>query len=184
MMNHKKRPDRSSLKHSLFTPDPSRRMHFLHLKNLGTSIQQFEEFQHWLTSAGVQNLRPSSLTLACLIAFDGIATDTELKAAYSSCPQVSRCETAVRLDWKIGSRLDARHLSVWTTLALARVKEWEPYDLVCKHLVDTLCARTFKIRIPPTAGRVREPPPKTGVGWFKNPPPTSLGGLSPHGAAG
>ena len=178
-MNHKKRPNRSSLKHSLFTPDPSRRMHFLHLKNLGTSIQQFEEFQHWLTSAGVQNLRPSSLTLACLIAFDGIATDTELQAAYSSCPQVSRCETAVRLDWKIGSRLDARHLSVWTTLALARVKEWEPYDLVCKHLVDTLCARTFKISIASTADSVWEHLLKTAMGWLQiHLPPVLYGHVS------
>ena len=72
---------RSPLKHSLFIPDTSRRMHFLHPRNLGSSIQQFEALQSWLASSGVQDLRPASLTLACLIAFDGIASDNELQAA-------------------------------------------------------------------------------------------------------
>ena len=123
-------PRRSSFKPALFIPDPSRRMHFLHPRNLGSSIQQFEAFQSWLASSGVQNLSPASLTLACLIAFDGIASDKELQAAYAACRQASRFETAVRLDWKIGSRHDARHLSVWTTLALARVQKWQPYVLL------------------------------------------------------
>lgn len=134
---------RSSLKQSLFISDPSRRMHYLHPQNLGSSTQQFEAFQSWLTSSGVQELKPASLTLACLIAFDGIASDTELQAAYAACPQASRFETAVRLDWKIGSRPDARHLSVWSTLALSRVKEWEPYALAREHLVDVLSARAL-----------------------------------------
>lgn len=158
---------RSSFKHSLFISDPSRRMHFLHPQNLGSSTQQFEEFQAWLTSSGVQELKPASLTLACLIAFDGIANDTELQAAYAACPQASRFETAVRLDWKIGSRLDARHLSAWTTQALARVKEWEPYDLVRGHLVDALSARALTSCFASPAETIWEHLLTTAMGWLQ-----------------
>lgn len=178
-MNPKKRTRCSSLKHSLFTPDPSWRMHFLHPQILGSSIQQFEEFQHWLTSAGVQDLRPPSLTLACLIAFDGIATDTELQAAYAACQHARRCETAARLNWEIGRRTDARHISVWTTLALARMQECEPYVSAREHLLNVLSARALKISIASTADSVWEHLLKTAMGWLQiHLPPVLYGHVS------
>lgn len=142
MMQHQKF-SRSSLQHSMFVPDPSRRMHFLHSQNLGSATRQFEGFQNWLTHSGVKVLTPTSLSLACLIAFDGITDNAELQAAYSACPQATRHHTAVRLDWKLGNHLDARYLSVWTVLAIARVKDWEPYSMAREHLLGVLSAHAL-----------------------------------------
>lgn len=115
-------------------------MHFLHPQSLGSVTRQFEGFQNWLTHSGVKVLTPPSLSLACLVAFDGITGNAELQAAYSACPQATRHHTAVRLDWKLGDHLDARYLSVWTVLAIARVKDWEPYSTAREHLLSVLSA--------------------------------------------
>lgn len=124
----------------------------------------------------MQDLRPSSLTLACLIAFDGIVGDTELQAAYSSCRQASRCEKAVRLDWRINSRQDARYVSVWTTLALARMKEREPYASAREHLLDVLSVRALKISVTSTSESVWEHLLTTARGWMQTHLPAVLYG--------
>ncbi|MBH1979078.1 MAG: tyrosine-type recombinase/integrase, partial [Comamonadaceae bacterium] len=177
-MSHEKN-SRSSLKHSLFIPDPSRRRHFLHPQNLGSSTQNFEAFQTWLTFSGMRELNPASLTLACLVAFDGIASDTELQAAYAACPQASRFETAVRLDWKVGSRVEARHLSAWTTLALVRLMQWEPYDVARKQLVDALNACAFTSSFASPAETIWEHLLTTAMGWLQiHLPPVLYGHVS------
>ena len=172
-------PRRSSFKPALFIPDPSRRMHFLHPQNLGNISHQFGDFQSWVISSSVRELKPTGLTLACLIAFDGIASDTELQAAYAACQQARRFETAVRLDWKIGSRHDARHLSVWTTLALARVQEWQPYGLAREHLMGVLSARALKSGVVSPLLTIWEQLLTTAMGWLQNHlPPVLYGHVS------
>ena len=177
-MNQAK-PRRSSFKRALFIPDLSRRMHFLQPQNLGNISHQFGDFQSWVISSSVRELEPAGLTLACLIAFDGIASDTELQAAYAACQQARRFETAVRLDWKIGSRHDARHLSVWTTLALARVQEWQPYGLAREHLMGVLSARALKSGVVSPLETIWEQLLTTAMGWLQNHlPPVLYGHVS------
>lgn len=177
-MNQAK-PRRSSFKRALFIPDLSRRMHFLQPQNLGNISHQFGDFQSWVISSSVRELEPAGLTLACLIAFDGIASDTELQAAYAACQQARRFETAVWLDWKIGSRHDARHLSVWTTLALARVQEWQPYGLAREHLMGVLSARALKSGVVSPLETIWEQLLTTAMGWLQNHlPPVLYGHVS------
>jgi integrase len=119
-----------ALKTSLFARDPTGRSHFIHSTNLGTSVQQFEAVQTWLANEGIGLLNPSSLVLGCLLCFDGIATEGDLRRAYEACVQAARWGSAMRIDWLDGVRCDARELSVLTTLALQRVAvaEWLPFE--------------------------------------------------------
>ena len=158
-MNQAK-PRRSSFKRALFIPDLSRRMHFLQPQNLGNSSHQFGDFQSWVISSSVRELEPAGLTLACLIAFDGIASDTELQAAYAACQQ-------------------ARNLRVWTTLALARVQEWQPYGLAREHLMGVLSARALKSGVVSPLETIWEQLLTTAMGWLQNHlPPVLYGHVS------
>lgn len=127
----------------MFLPDPSRRMHFLHPVSMGSGVRSFETFQVWLATSATNALNASSLTLAVLLAYDGIANDTDLKAAYGACQKAVRFATSVRVDWEVGNRLDARHLSVWTTLAAARVDVWEPYNKAREQLLAALSSHAL-----------------------------------------
>lgn len=119
-----------ALKTSLFARDPTGRSHFIHSTNLGTSAQQFEAVQTWVANEGICLLNPSSLVLGCLLCFDGIATEDDLRRAYEACVHAARWGSSVRIDWLDGVRCDARELSVLTTLALQRVAvaQWLPFE--------------------------------------------------------
>lgn len=166
-MSQERKTSRSSFKHALFIPDPSRRMHYLHPQKLGSITQHFETFQAWLATSATKELRASSLALACLIAYEGIASDGELQAAYGACLQACRFDTAVRLDWKVGKRLDARNLSPWTTLALARVKEWEPFVVAREHLVGVLDAHALTNGVASSSDQTWEHLLMMARGWLQ-----------------
>jgi integrase len=117
-----------ALKTSLFIRDPTRRVHFIHSPNLGTSSQRFEGFQGWVVNKGIDLLNPSSLVLGCLLSFDGVATASDLRKAYEACVDAARWGSAVRIDWLDGARCDARHLSTVTAVALQRVGQWLPFE--------------------------------------------------------
>lgn len=134
-----------ALKTSLSTRDPSGRWHFIHSTNLGTSAQQFEAVQTWIANEGIGRLEPSSLVLGCLICFDSIATEGDLRRAYGACLQAARWGSAVRIDWLDGVRCDARHLSSLTTLALQRiaVAQWLPFETAQSHFMQQVMETPF-----------------------------------------
>lgn len=148
-------------------------MHFLQPHNLGNISQQFGDFQSWVISSSVRELEPAGLTLACLIALTASPATPNCKPHTLPASQARRFETAVRLDWKIGSRHDARHLSVWTTLALARVQEWQPYGLAREHLMGVLSARALKSGVVLPLETIWEQLLTTAMGWLQNHLPAS-----------
>ncbi|MFC5520836.1 hypothetical protein [Polaromonas jejuensis] len=117
-----------AFKTSLFTRDATRRAHFIHSANLGSASLRFDAFQGWVLNKGLQTLDQSSLVLGCLVGFDGLATDNDLRGAYDACTNAARWSNALRIDWLDGPRINARDLSAPTTLALQRVEQWLPFE--------------------------------------------------------
>ena len=113
----------SRLKKSLFKKDPSHRTHFLHSSTLGTDSQRFQRYQSALFSHGLGSLPASTLLLGCLLGFDGVANETALELAYSSCLSAASWAGAIRIDWYDQVRCNARNLSDITILALSRVEK-------------------------------------------------------------
>ena len=111
-------------KTSLFSRDPTRRAHFIHSPTLGSASLRFELFQRWVLVDGHQVLDASSTVLACLMAFDGVASDDDVRSAYCACADALRHADAIRIAWLDGARINARNLSSMTTLALHRVNKW------------------------------------------------------------
>lgn len=127
---------------SVFKRDPSYRAHFIQDQSMGTACQRFEIFRRYVLTDGIKTLDPSSLVLSCLLAFDSLATDSDLRGAYDRCASAPRWHQAVRVDWLDGPRINARDLSELTTLALDRVDQWTSYeaaqDQLMQHIAHTL----------------------------------------------
>lgn len=121
-----------------FKRDPTRRSHFLHLPMASTSCQRFEIFQTWVMGQGLSTLSPSALTLACLLACDALVIDEDLRGAFAACAQARRWETALRICWSDGTRIDARNLSAPTVFALKRVTRWESFETAKDCLIQRL----------------------------------------------
>lgn len=124
-----------AFKISVFKRDPSFRAHFIQGPNMGTACQRFEIFQCYVLNEGIKTLDPSSLVLGCLLAFDGLATDSNLRGSYDRCASAPRWHQAVRVDWLDGPRINARNLSALTTLAIARVDQWASYEAAQDQLM-------------------------------------------------
>lgn len=131
------RPSRV-LKTSHFKRDPSHRIHFIQSANIGTACQRFEYLQTVIIEKGLEELDSSSLVLGCLLAFDGLSTENNLQGAYTACASAIRWHGEPRIDWLDGPRINARHLSSLTTLALGRVSQWEPFEQAKDHLLQYL----------------------------------------------
>lgn len=125
----------------LSVQDPTRRSHFVHAANAGSSSQRFEAFQGWVLNKSQQCLEPSSLVLACLVSFDGLVTDVSARSAYLACESAATDGKALRIDWLDGLRTDARHLAGPTTLALKQIKVLAPFDVARDGLIAWVQAR-------------------------------------------
>lgn len=157
-----------ALKTSLFTRDPTRRAHFIHSANLGTASLRFEAFQGWVLNKGLPTLDQSSLVLGCLLSFDGLATENDLRGAYDACINAARWNNALRVDWLDGPRINARDLSVLTTLALQRVGQWAPFEtaqsLLMKHVMCTPLGKAFAKCSVPAWEQLRQ----DGMAWLQS----------------
>ena len=128
----------SKLRGARFKRDPTRRSHFLHLPTAATAYQRFETFQTWIMGQGMGTLSPSALTLACLLAFDALVIEEDLRSAFAACAHVKRWDKAIRVCWYDGTRIDARNLSAPTVLALERVTKWESFETTKTGLIQQL----------------------------------------------
>ena len=175
------KPDKPprALKTSLFARDPTRRTHFIHSAHLGTASRRFEAFQNWLLSEGHQTLDQSSLVLGCLLSFDGLATDNDLRGAYAACTRAARWNNGLRIDWLDGPRINARDVSVLTTLALQRVAQWPPFEtaqsVLMQHVLCTPLGDAFAKSSVPTWDQLRQ----DGMAWLQSTlPPIFYGHVS------
>lgn len=168
-----------ALKTSLFARDPTRRAHFLHSAQLGTASRRFEAFQNWLLSQGPQTLDQSSLVLGCLLSFDGLATDNDLRGAYAACASAARWNDELRIDWLDGPRINARNVSALTTLALQRVAQWAPFEtaqsVLMQHVLCTPLGNAFAKSSAPAWDQLRQ----DGMAWLQSTlPPIFYGHVS------
>lgn len=152
---------------SLFIADPSRRVHLRHAQDLGHATVRFEAFQAWLTSAGALKMEPASLVLGCLISLDGIVATPDLRSAYACCSQGVRVDGAHRLDWTAGSRFDARHVSGWTTLAIARVLTWPSFEVAQECLLQALAHCGLTDALPTTPESTWDQLLRATMGWLQ-----------------
>lgn len=113
---------------SLFRRDPSRRIHFIHHADMGTADQRFAYLQKFILDEGLRQLDDSSLVLGCLLAFDGLCTDSDLRGAYAACANAIRWQDAVRIDWLDEPRINARNLSSLTAMAIKRVQTLDSFE--------------------------------------------------------
>ena len=123
-------------KPSLFTRDPTRRAHFIYSAHLGTAAQQFEAFQKWVVNNGIETLEPSSLVLGCLLSFDGVVSETDIRKSYESCVDAGCWGNAVRIEWRDDARCDARNLSAFTAIACQRVNHWRTFEVAQSRLIN------------------------------------------------
>lgn len=121
-----------------FRLDPSRRHHYIHRVDLGNACQRFEGFQTILLESGLQHLDGSTLVLGCLLAYDAVCTDLDLRSAYSACTNVIRWCDAVRVDWLDGTRINARHLCAMTIIAIHNVQGWDSFEQAQAKLLQFL----------------------------------------------
>ncbi len=121
-----------------FKRDPTRRSHFLHLPMAATSCQRFETFQSWVMGHGLSTLSPSALTLACLLAFDALVIEEDLRGAFAACAHARRWHNALRICWSDGTRIDARNLSAPAVLALQPVTQWDSFETAKDSLVQRI----------------------------------------------
>ena len=170
-------PMRSSsrFKTSLFARDPSRRAHFIHASSLGSGAHRFHTFQSWLL-AQEDTPQKASLVLGCLLSFEGIASDTDLRAAYNACSLAARFDHTVRIDWRSENGADSRHLSDFTILMLRGVVDWSPFDVAKTELLQELTRA-----MPYCDGEVCDPALwdqllKDGMAWLQTTLPSALYG--------
>ena len=119
----------SQRKTSIFRKDRSQRSHFVAPKNLGTASQRFELFQNSVINGGISSIDIAGSVLACLIAFDSLILEADLRSAFKACANAARWHESARIDWLDGSRTNARNLSNMTILAVGRVSKWSSFDV-------------------------------------------------------
>lgn len=102
-------------------PDRAQRLHYALAGNRPDAIAVWREAAHRLLDG--RSLPPDSpgCLLGCLLLLDGVATTSDLRAAWAALPDIRRGGAgAASIEWHdADGRLQRRHLSVVTQLCLA-----------------------------------------------------------------
>ncbi len=118
----------------LVRQDRSRRHHFATSAALTSSVQKFEVFQKLVLERGMKELPPVGCVLACLLAFDSLASPQDLERAYEASKLAERWDGRVRIAWVDEGRIDARYLSDMTVVAHMGNDKWPPYADVAQEV--------------------------------------------------
>ena len=107
---------------------------------MGTAVQEFQKYQHWILDNGIKTLTPSGLLLGCLLGFDAFVLEEDIQHAYAACISAIRNANDVRISWVVKGRIDARHLSVMSTITLTRLVKHSDFESSRHELLNAYIA--------------------------------------------
>ena len=87
--------------------------------------ERFERFILWTLSDAITVLSRPQLTIATVLALEGLVNEPELLACLLALPSVVRRGDDIQVTWKVNEVIGRRNLSAFTVVALGRIDEAE-----------------------------------------------------------